>query len=351
MGTCLLSAVCFGALPILAKVALDAGASPLGLLWMRFCLAALVFWCLLARQRFGGRPATPRRRAAPRMLDAPPRRAVAAGFLMGMCGYALEAALFFLALDRIDAGLTELLLYAYPALVTLAAVTRGAERATPRLVGALGLGTAGLMLVFGSSLASGADPVGLALGLGAAVVYAAYILCGERVGRAVAPLTLATLVSTGAAVAFTLAGLAGAELRLPTGAGGHGAVVALAVGATVVPMVALFAGIRQVGASTASIVSTLEPVVTVALAAVLLGEHLGPAMAAGAACVLAAVAALRAAPAPASGGTVRRPVPGAGCGWPSSAAIRRDRGRSPAPAPAPIPRPVAAATPGPRRPG
>jgi hypothetical protein len=58
-------------------------------------------------------------------------------------------------------------------------------------------------------------------------------------------------------------------------------------------MVALFTGIDRVGAATASIVSTFEPVVTVALAAVVLGEHLSAVEALGAASVLAAVRLLQ----------------------------------------------------------
>ncbi len=53
-------------------------------------------------------------------------------------------------------------------------------------------------------------------------------------------------------------------------------------------------GMERVGASTASIVSTFEPVVTVALAVALYGERLGPLQALGGALVLAAVIALQA---------------------------------------------------------
>jgi drug/metabolite transporter (DMT)-like permease len=274
LAACLLSATGFGALPVLGKAAYDAGLGPLALLWGRFGLAALVFWLLVV---LVVRPARP------------PARFVVAGLLMGALGYAVEAGLFFVALERVDASLVELLLYAYPAIVTAVALAAGREAPAPRLLAALALATLGVIGVFAGSLASGVDPTGLALGLAAAVVYAGYVLAGEQVVAAVHPVLLAALVATGATASFTAAGLVRGGLPHPRTAGAWGAVAVIAAVATVVPMAALFAGIERVGAPTASIVSTFEPVVTVVLAGLVLGESLSLVEASGAACVIAAV--------------------------------------------------------------
>jgi drug/metabolite transporter (DMT)-like permease len=274
LAACLLSATGFGALPVLGKVAYDAGLGPLALLWGRFSLATAALWLLVA---FAVRPARP------------PARFVVAGLLMGALGYAVEAGLFFVALERIDASLVELLLYAYPAIVTAGALAAGRQAPAARLLAALGLATLGVVGVFAGSLASGVDPTGLALGLAAAAVYAGYVLAGERVVTAVHPVLLAALAATGATASFTVAGLVRGGLPHPTTAGAWTAVAVIAVVATVVPMAALFAGIERVGAPTASIVSTFEPVVTVVLAGLTLGERLSLVEATGAACVIAAV--------------------------------------------------------------
>ena len=55
-----------------------------------------------------------------------------------------------------------------------------------------------------------------------------------------------------------------------------------------------FAGLRLVGPSATSILSTFEPVVTVVLAVIVFGESLGPAQLAGGVLVLAAVLVVRA---------------------------------------------------------
>ena len=79
-------------------------------------------------------------------------------------------------------------------------------------------------------------------------------------------------------------------------ASGFGWLAGLAVVSTVGAIVLFFAGLRRVGPTAASILSTFEPVVTVALAFVAFGESLGLAQLAGGALVLLAVLAVRVVP-------------------------------------------------------
>ena len=139
------------------------------------------------------------------------------------------------------------------------------------------------------------DAFGTTLGLAAAFIYSAYILVSETVTARVSPLVLSTLVCTGAATTLTLASLAGGDLHpREVSALGFGWLGGLALVSTVAAIVLFFAGLHRVGPSAASILSTLEPVVTVALAFVVFGESLGPAQLVGGALVLAAVVAVRA---------------------------------------------------------
>ena len=133
------------------------------------------------------------------------------------------------------------------------------------------------------------------LGLGAAVVYSTYILSSEGVASRLGPLPLGALVCTGAATTLTIASFAAGDLQPgDVGLAGAGWLACLAAVSTVGAIALFFAGLRRVGPSTASILSTLEPVVTVALAFVVFGESLGPAQLLGGALVLAAVVAVRA---------------------------------------------------------
>ncbi|WP_009970303.1 DMT family transporter, partial [Burkholderia pseudomallei] len=75
----------------------------------------------------------------------------------------------------------------------------------------------------------------------------------------------------------------------PRAAAGWAALVAIALVSTVAAMLAFFAGLARLGAARTSMLSTLEPVVTVALAAALFGETLTPLQWAGGVAILAAV--------------------------------------------------------------
>lgn len=77
-------------------------------------------------------------------------------------------------------------------------------------------------------------------------------------------------------------------------AAGFGWLTGIAVVSTVGAISLFFAGLQRVGPTTASILSTAEPVTTVLLAFLVFGESLGPVQLAGGALVLLAVLAVRA---------------------------------------------------------
>jgi drug/metabolite transporter (DMT)-like permease len=262
---------------IFAKEAYATGATVVTLLSIRFLMAAALFWVLVAVR--GAR--------------LPSRRVVVASLALGAIGYAAQAGLFFGALTHIDASLTSLLLYLYPLLVFLGAVAAGRERVTGRRVGALALASAGAALVLMGGSLGALDGVGVAMALGAAVVYAAYILVADRVVGAVDAFMLAALVTTGATASTLAVGAGSGSLDLHFAAAGWGWIAAMALGSTVLGVSTFFAGLRAVGAATASIVSTAEPVVTVALATLVYGEALGASQLAGGVLVLGAVVILQ----------------------------------------------------------
>jgi drug/metabolite transporter (DMT)-like permease len=101
---------------------------------------------------------------------------------------------------------------------------------------------------------------------------------------------LSALVCTGAAAVLVGGGAAAGVLDT-----GHGSALGwlVAVGVlTVGAILCFFAGLRRVGPSTASILSTAEPLTTVVLAFVVLDDRLAPAQLAGGALVLGAVVVL-----------------------------------------------------------
>jgi drug/metabolite transporter (DMT)-like permease len=282
---CLLSALGFGLMAIFAKEAYGAGLGVTALLAARFVLAAGLLWAIVAARR------RMRSRATADTPAPPPWRVALACLALGGVGYAAQAGLFFSALEHIDASLTSLLLYTYPALVFCGAVALGREHVTPWKAAALALASAGAALVLLGGGTRGLEATGVLLALGAGVTYAVYILVAEDVVRRIDPILLGAFVATGAALTFLVAGAIGGTLAFTVQ--GWLWIAAIATLSTVLPIVTFMLGMERVGASTASIVSTFEPVVTVALAVALYDEALGPLQALGGALVLAAVIALQ----------------------------------------------------------
>jgi drug/metabolite transporter (DMT)-like permease len=232
---------------------------------------------------------------AARHLRTLTRRDIGLALALGAVGYSAQAGAYFAALQRLDASLLSLLLYTFPAMVTVAAIALGREQASRRTAGALVLASGGLFLVLAGAGAGALDPVGTLLGITAAVVYTTYILSSAGVAERVGPLLLSALVCTWAATTLTIATAIAGDLHPGSlTATGFGWVAAIAVVSTVGAVSLFFAGLKRVGATTASILSTAEPVTTVVLAFLAFGESLSPVQLGGGALVLGAVLVLSA---------------------------------------------------------
>jgi drug/metabolite transporter (DMT)-like permease len=273
LGLTLASAVLLSGLGVTTQLAFDAGASVGTLLSGRFVVAAALLWPLVWL--------TGRRR--------PDRRQVAAGLLLGV-GYSAHAWLFSASLARLDAGLVDMLLFTYPALVMLGAVALQRERWSTRRALGLGASTGGIALVLVGGLHS-LDPLGAALALGSALAYAGYILTSAGELDRTDPFALIALVVTGAAITLTAAAAVQDDLALHAGAPALALVVLVGVVATA-GMSAFLAGIRRLGPARASVVSAVQPAFTPVLGFLVFADRLGPEQVLGGALVVTAVAAV-----------------------------------------------------------
>lgn len=251
------SAAGFATLAIFGKLAYAEGLDlPSTLAW-RFSGAAAVLWVWLGW----------------RAKWHISRQKALAATLLGAVGYTGQSTLFFATLAHTSAGVAALLLYTYPAFVTLLAWAIEKERPNFRQIIALGLALSGCF--FTADLTKGTvEPVGIFLGLASGVWYALYLTLSARLVRSVHPITTTAYISLGAALSFTGAAILGYGLALPKSPAAVWIIIGLVLVATVLPIVTLFAGIRQIGTWQAVILSTLEPVVTVLLGIFFLGEEL-----------------------------------------------------------------------------
>lgn len=268
----LLSALGFGSMAIFAKLAYAAGITPTMLLALRFTLAVIILAPVVWLRR----------------LPLPRGRALAGFVLMGAL-YTAQSQSYFTALMHASSGLVGLLLYVYPILVTAMAVAFGWEKLDRRTVQLLILAVVGMAITLGDNLQG--QPLGIALGLLAAAVYAVYIVVGGRLTQDTDPLAATLVVMAAAALGNGSLALAGGS-PLPAGATAWLAIGAIALFSTVLAIASFLVGIKYIGPARASIISTLEPVITLCLGVALLGETVSGGQLVGGTMVLAAVVML-----------------------------------------------------------
>jgi drug/metabolite transporter (DMT)-like permease len=254
----LISAAGFSVYPILGKYVFARGAGLSTVLLVRFALSALFFWMLTIR------------------LEGVPKLSLKTWLTLwglGGIGYSLMAGFYLGSVQYIPASLASLLLYAYPMIVTILSVLTRQEKISSFKISGLVISTLGLILVLGVAL-EGINFIGVMLALSAAIVYAVYIVVGNRVLKRTTPLVSATMISTSAALTYGVVGLLIGgmtwKLSLSTWIG----ICGIAVFSAIIAILAFFGGMKYIGATSASIISTMEPVMTVLLAVFLLGEHL-----------------------------------------------------------------------------
>lgn len=273
------SAACFATLGILTKWAFAHGAEPMSLLAVRFATAAVVMAVAQAVRDPAGLRVT--RGDLVRFLG------------LSLTGYGAASLCYAFAVKQIGPSVTTVLLYTYPALVSLIGWLFFKEAFPPRRVAAVVLTFAGCALVADVfTKGSGVTLSGVALGLGAALGYAVFnVLSFRSLGRTP---RLTLMAYTFAFSALAMTAVAGASGTLGTIAGWDWqawGVLALIVAVPTFAAVMLYlGGIKRMGAAQAAVISTLELPFTVAFAALAFPlERLSVVQLMGAAVVLAGV--------------------------------------------------------------
>ncbi|MBS1958138.1 MAG: EamA family transporter [Bdellovibrionales bacterium] len=272
----ILSAFCFATLAIFGKLAYQADLTRNQLLFYRFIVALPAMYLVLAAMK-----------ALPK-----DRRAFSRAILLGVLGIGIEANFYFLTLQEVGASLTAVFLYLYPAFVAIISHFFLKQRLGPAKWGCVALSLVGGVLTvdpFGQSLST----LGIIFGVLTGFWYGVYLVIGARMTENQNPIAVSTGVVTGATLVFGLLlgidGVRGAPVLPPEGPAVWPIIAALAFLGSVIPFTTLYAGMKRVGAAQASVLSTLELVFTIVLAALFLGETLTPIQIAGSGLVLVSV--------------------------------------------------------------
>jgi len=279
----LASATAFGTLAIFAKLGYAAGLGTEQTLAFRFLVAAVG---MLALAFALGQ--NPLRLGRKQLLTL---------FVLGAIVYTGQSLTYFIALRTLEASLVVLIAYIYPSLVVVAGWLF-LRRAVSVWHGiALAMSFAGVALLLGGARFHLSWPLvlPLALAIASPTIYTGYILIGERVMSSVPAVAASAVIMSGAAIAFCALAALNHQLALPANARGWAVGVGIALIPTMIAISLFLAGLPRIGAARAALLSTWEPVVTVFLAVVLLGDRLSFVQVLGGLLVIVAVIVVQAA--------------------------------------------------------
>lgn len=245
----------FGTLAIFGKLAAEVGMPISTLLFFRFLVATAILWSVLPLVN---------------NYILPSGKEFWFALGIGLI-YGVMTLLFFWGLTFITAGLAAIVFYTYPVHVFVISATLLDEPVTRTKFVALTFGIVGMLVILGGNTEA-INPIGVGLVLLAALCYAIYST-GSRAalqqvdtGTFTATAMIATLVS------MLPYWISSGNLAFPISGYGWSLIVGIGTIGTAVPIVLYVGGLNRIEATHASVIGTSEPVLTVLLGLVLLGE-------------------------------------------------------------------------------
>jgi drug/metabolite transporter (DMT)-like permease len=207
---------------------------------------------------------------------------------MGALGYVGQSFMYMSAIKYASAGLVALLLYLYPMFVFILSVIILHEKISSVKVIAL------ILALVGSALTvdpNGGQLIGALMAIAAALIYSVYIIVGTNVMKHVSAVQSSAIIFASAGMVYGMLTFVNGA-HLPASNSGWLAMLGMIIFSTIIPVATFLAGLEMVGPTNAAMLSTLEPVVTVLLAAWLFGERLMPIVMLGGGLILVAVVLL-----------------------------------------------------------
>ncbi len=271
----IISALAFAGNNALAVLSYEAGTTPLTLITGRMIFTLIALFLIMKISGLA--------------IPLPKRERYAAlglGVLNGTMAFCLMS-----AFNHVAVGLAVLVFYLYPVLTGIGAWATGQERLNAGLVVGLVGGFAGLALAL-EITGESANALGVGLAAIASVLMAATALLSARVLKTDNARSVTLHMHISAAALFVLVSVVLGDLSLPQTTRGWVGYIGVPLFYTVA-VATLFAGIAHIGAVRTSLVMNLEPVASIVLGFILLGQVLTPRQLLGAAIVIGAVTAIK----------------------------------------------------------
>jgi DME family drug/metabolite transporter len=212
-------------------------------------------------------------------------------FVLGILGVAASNYLYYLAIQRTNVATAIILQYTAPILVLLYTVARGLQKPTVQRIAAVGLAVTGIVLVIGAFGSSGfrLDAIGVVAALGAAFSFAFYNVGGHSILARYDRWTVLLYVIFSASLFWIVVNppwkIAAAHYSVDQWL----FLLVFSLVSVLGPFSLYFAGLQHLEPTRAIVVSCLEPVFSIVIAAVALGEIVRPLQTVGIVLVLVAI--------------------------------------------------------------
>jgi drug/metabolite transporter (DMT)-like permease len=211
-------------------------------------------------------------------------------FVLGILGVAASNYLYYLAIQRTNVARAIILQYTAPILVLIYTVARGLQKPTLQRVGAVGLAVTGIALVIGI-FGSGfhLDTIGVLAALGAAFSFAFYNVGGHSILARYDRWTVLLYVILSASLFWIFVNPPWKIAAAHYSGDQWSFLLLFSLISVLAPFSFYFAGLQHLEPTRAIVVSCLEPVFSIVIAAVTLGEIMRPSQTLGIVLVLVAI--------------------------------------------------------------
>lgn len=255
----LISAFLYGIAPVLAKVTYDGGANGITLTFLRGSISIPLLYIMM--------------KADGKSLKLT-KRELKSVIILGVFGGAVPVLLLYFSYNFISTGLATTLHFVYPLIIVIASALLYHERMSGIKMLSTILVTIGIFMF--ADIETASDSIGIIMALLSGVFYSFYVIYIDRSGLDTMDyIKLTFYIMLIISITTFIFGLAvhGLSFDLTGKAWSFAAVMSLLVTLGAMPLFQI--GVRYEGASTAGIMSTFEPITSVAMGVTFLGEIVG----------------------------------------------------------------------------
>jgi drug/metabolite transporter, DME family len=212
-------------------------------------------------------------------------------FVLGVLGVAVSNYFYYLAIQRTNVATAIILQYTAPVWILLYSAARGLQKPTLQRVLAVGVAVTGIALVIGIFGSGGLrlDPIGVTVALLASFSFAFYNLGGHSILARYDRWIVLLYVILGASLFWLMVNPPWKIAAAHYTPAQWSFLFVFSLISVLAPFALYFAGLQHLEPTRAVVVSCLEPVFSIMIAAVALGERLRPLQTFGIVLVLAAI--------------------------------------------------------------